>query len=264
MDYRRYSEEHHLDVAIDDRVAMVTLNRPDKRNAVNHALHAGLERIFSELGTDPDVGAIVLTGAGSAFCAGGDVKGFDAPDSGLVGMLRITRNLVLQMVNCEAPLVAAVNGPAAGLGATLALLCDVIFMGENARIGDTHVKMGLVAGDGGAVIWPLLVGPHRAKEYLMSGRLLSGREAAAIGLVNHAVPDDRVLPEALAYARSLAEGPQAAIRWTKLAINQVLWQNLNLVLGLGAATEHLTAGTEDQREAVAAWVEKRKPKFTGR
>ncbi len=264
MDYSRYPEEHHIDVEIRERVAVLTLNRPERRNAVNYPMHAGLERIFSELGSDADVGAVLLTGAGSAFCAGGDVKGFNPPDSSLVGMYRGTRNLVLQMAQCETPMVAAVNGPAAGLGATLALLCDVIYMGHNARIGDTHVKMGLVAGDGGAVIWPLLVGPHRAKECLMSGKLLTGSEAEAMGLVNHAVPDDKVVEEAFAYARSLAEGPQAAIRWTKLAINQVLWQNINLVLGIGAATEHLSAETEDQKEAVAAFIEKRKPVFTGR
>jgi enoyl-CoA hydratase/carnithine racemase len=145
----------------------------------------------------------------------------------------------------------------------VALLCDVIFMAESARIGDTHVNMGLVAGDGGAVIWPLLIGPHRAKEYLMSGKLISGPEAAAMGLVNHCVPDAKLLDEAVAYARSLADGPQAAIRWTKLAINQHLWQSAQLALGLGLAVEHLSAKTQDQREAVSAWVEKRKPHFTG-
>jgi enoyl-CoA hydratase len=263
VDYERYHDDHHIRVEIQDRVAVVTLDRPEKRNAINHALHVGLERVWRDLAHDPEVGAIVLTGAGKAFCAGGDVTGFAPEEPIPLEQMRGGRYLVQEMLNCEAPMVAAVNGPAAGLGATIALLCDVIFMGESARIGDTHVNMGLVAGDGGAVIWPLLVGPHRAKEYLMSGKLIPGPEAAAIGLVNRCIPDAKLLDEAIAYARGLAEGPQTAIRWTKLAINQHLWQSAQLALGLGLAVEHLSAKTKDQREAVAAWVEKRKPRFTG-
>jgi enoyl-CoA hydratase/carnithine racemase len=157
-----------------------------------------------------------------------------------------------------------VNGVAAGLGATIALLCDVIFMADSARIGDTHVNMGLVAGDGGAVIWPLLVGPHRAKEFLMAGKMATAQDAAAMGLVNHIVAPDRLLDEALAYARELAARPKPAVRWTKMLINQAVQQNMNLMLSLGYATEQLSSHTEDQKEAVAAFFEKRKPKFTGR
>ncbi len=263
MDYSHYAERHHLTVRIEDRVAIVTLDRPEVHNAVNHALHVGLERIFRDLAHDKTVGAIVLTGKGKSFCAGGDVKGFGNEDDRPVDQLRGTRYLVQEMVNCEAPVIAAVNGTAAGLGATLALLCDVIYMADSARIGDTHVKMGLVAGDGGAVIWPLLIGPHRAKELLMSGTLVPGPRAAEMGLVNHCVADDAVLDEAVAFARGLASGPIAAIRWTKMAINQGIQQAINNTLNFSVAAEHLSAHTQDMQEAVSAFAEKRDPNFTG-
>lgn len=264
MDYSQYGEQHHLAVRIEDRVAILTLDRPEVHNAVNHAVHVGLESIFRVLARDPDVGAIVLTGCGKSFCAGGDVKDYGNPDARPIDQLRGTRYLVQEMIACEAPIIAAVNGTAAGLGATIALLSDVIFMADTARIGDTHVKMGLVAGDGGTVIWPLLIGPHRAKELLMSGKLLTGPEAAAMGLVNHCVPAGAVLERAIAFARELAHGPVAAIRWTKMAINQHIQHSINTTLNFSVAAEHLTAHTEDMREAVTAFAEKREPKFTGR
>ncbi|GAB5450164.1 MAG: enoyl-CoA hydratase/isomerase family protein [Halioglobus sp.] len=263
MDYSHYAEHHHLTVRIEDRVATVTLDRPEVHNAVNHALHVGLETIFRDLAHDKAVGAIVLTGEGKSFCAGGDVKDFGNEDDRPVDQLRGTRYLVQEMVNCEAPVIAAVNGTAAGLGATLALLCDVIYMAESARIGDTHVKMGLVAGDGGAVIWPLLIGPHRAKELLMSGTLVPGPRAAEMGLVNHCVADDALLDAAVDFARGLANGPIAAIRWTKMAINQGIQQAINNTLNFSVAAEHLSAQTQDMQEAVSAFAEKRDPNFTG-
>lgn len=264
MEYSKYGEQHHLAVKIADRVATVNLDRPEVHNAVNHAVHVGLETIFRDLSKDPDVGAIVLTGNGKSFCAGGDVKGYGNPDDRPIDQLRGTRYLVQEMIACEAPVIAAVNGTAAGLGATIALLSDVIYMADSARIGDTHVKMGLVAGDGGTVIWPLLIGPHRAKELLMAGKMVNGEEAAAMGLVNHCVPLDRLMDEATAYARALAHGPIAAIRWTKMAINQQIQQSINMTLNFSVAAEHLTAHTEDMQEAVTAFAEKREPKFSGR
>ena len=264
MDYERYSDEHHLKVEIADRIAVVTLDRPDKRNAIDYRLHEGLERALPQLGFDPDVGAIVLTGAGSAFCAGGDLTAGSPPDrSGPLHVMR-HRELCWAIARCEAPLIAAVNGTAAGLGATVALMCDVIFMADTAKIGDTHPAVGLTAGDGGQAIWPLLVGPHRAKEYLMSGELIPAAEADRIGLVNHVVPAAELLPRALAYARKLADGAPHAIRWTKLAVNKLVLQQLNLTLELGLAAEFMCTTTEDTREAFDAFREKRKPVFRGR
>ena len=264
-DYSKYGKEHHLDVEMKDRVAVVTLNRPEKRNAIDSALHEGLELILDDLSTDPDVGAIVLTGAGKAFCSGGDIStmGGNVQERSPLNHTRGPKYLVQAFANCEAPIIAAVNGPAAGLGATIALMCDVIYMSDQARIGDTHVQVGLVAGDGGAVIWPLLVGPHRAKEFLMAGAYVDGPTAEKIGLVNHVVPHDKLMDEALAYATELANGATAAVRWTKMAINRIVWQNLNLVLEMSLAVEGLSFHTKDHVEAATAFMEKRPPKFTG-
>jgi len=264
VDYERYHEENHLKIEIADRIAIVTLDRPDKRNAIDYRLHEGLKRALPQLGFDPDVGAIVLTGASSAFCAGGDLVSFYPPDGhGLLQKFR-NRELCWAIARCEAPLIAAVNGTAAGLGATIALMCDVIFMADTAKIGDTHPAVALTAGDGGQAIWPLLVGPHRAKEYLMAGELIPAAEADRIGLVNHVVPAAELMPRALAYARKLADGAQCAIRWTKLAVNKLILQQLNLTLELGLATEFMCTATEDAAEARAAFREKRKPVFRGR
>ncbi len=264
--YEHYAKDNNLGVELDDRVATVTLDRPDRRNAFDYALHVGLEHVLSELSRDPEVGAIVLTGAGKAFSSGGDLKGFAPPGEEMHPLfeLRQPRDLVQAMLNCEAPIIAAVNGPALGLGATVALLCDVIFAAEEAKIGDTHVSVGLVAGDGGAVIWPLLIGPHRAKELLMSGRPVSGSEAAAMGLVNHVVPGDRLLDEAHAFASELAHGAGIAIRLTKMTINRTIWQNLLTNLDFGLAAEKISSHSEDMKEAFAAFREKRKPVFKGR
>jgi len=262
MTYETYSQRN-LNVEVRDRIGYLTLDRPDKRNAIDYPLHCALEEALVELSQAPEVAAIVLTGAGTTFSAGGDVKGFYPDEVGPMTTIR-TASLVRAMASCEAPLIAAVNGVAAGLGATIALMCDVIYMADSARIGDTHVNMGLVAGDGGAVIWPLLIGPHRAKEYLMAGVLASADEAAAMGLVNHVVAASEVVAAATTYARLLADKPRPAVRWTKMLINQAIQQSLNQTLALGLATEQLSSHTEDQKEAMAAFFEKRKPRFTGK
>lgn len=269
-DYSRYE---CLKVDKADRLATVTLNRPESLNAVNPQLHHELERIWIDLGEDADVNAILLTGAGKAFCAGGDVKGMasradgaGAPDPHRQFRLNPggARRLVQRMLDVEQPIIGAINGDAVGLGATLALLCDVIVASEKARFGDPHVRVGIVAGDGGAVIWPLLIGPARAKEFLMRGHLVAGAEAAKMGLVNYAVPLDEVLPRARAIAQELADGPTWAIRWSKLSVNKWLKDQVNLILDASLAYEMITFTTEDHKEAARAFVEKRKPKYQGR
>jgi enoyl-CoA hydratase len=263
VDYGHYHEKYNLGVEIEDRVAILTMDRPQKRNAIDLGLHEGLERIFRELSYDNAVGAIVLTGAGDAFCAGGDLKGF-YPDDHIFRNSMRSRALNWAILHCEAPIVSAVNGTAAGLGATIALLCDVIYMADTARIGDTHVSVGLTAGDGGQVIWPLLVGPHRAKEYLMSGELIPAVEAERIGLVNHVVPAGELMERALGYATKLAHGAQSAIRWSKMAINKMIEQQQVLNLDFGLATEFMCSeGTQDTQEAMTAFAEKRPPRFKG-
>lgn len=262
-DYDQYS---FVNVAPRDGIVVCTLNRPEALNAVNRQGHGELEALFGQLAGDTDVRAVVLTGAGRAFCAGGDVKEMGTgPDPRPGGIFDSgARQLVAKLLSIEQPVIAAVNGDAVGLGATLALLCDVIFMADTARIGDTHIRVGLVPGDGGAVIWPLLVGPSRAKEYLMTGDLIPAAEAERIGLVNHVVPADKVLDEALAFAARLAGGPSLAIRFTKVAIQRTVQQgvlnNLDLSLALEAATGH----SRDYVEATTAFGEKRRPVFEGR
>jgi enoyl-CoA hydratase/carnithine racemase len=264
-DYSRYK---CIKVEKADKVATVTLNRPDSLNAVNDALHHELVTIWMDLAEDDEVNAIVLTGAGRAFCAGGDIKGMASGSfvSGQKARLATpahARRIVQNMLDVEQPIIGAINGAAVGLGATIALLCDVIIASEKARFADTHVRVGVVAGDGGAVIWPLLIGPARAKEFLMRGHFIDGAEAARIGMVNYAVPPDQLTAKAQELARELADGPTWAIRWSKVSVNKWLKQQVNMILDASLAYEMVTFTTEDHREAARAFVEKRKPKFQG-
>lgn len=261
-DYSRYQT---LQIDCADQVATVTLNRPQVLNAVNPQMHTELEELFAEITADDAINALVLTGAGRAFCAGGDIRGMDsrAREGAQRIPLRSAKRLVQNMLEVEQPIIGAINGDAVGLGATLALFCDVIIADEKARFGDTHIKVGLVAGDGGAVIWPLLVGIARAKELLMTGDLISAVEAERIGLINRVVPAGQAYPEGLTLAKRLAAGPTRAIRWTKLSLNKRLKDEVNLVLDASLAVETLSMATEDHKEAARAFVEKRPPRFTG-
>jgi enoyl-CoA hydratase len=267
-----YSDYEFLKVETVDRVATLTLNRPDSLNAITSRMHHELENIWLDLRADRDINAILLTGAGRAFCAGGDVKGMAAGKlvGGGAGGDRFDRGpitaangrrIVENMLDVEQPIIGAINGDAIGLGATLALLCDITVVSEKARFADTHVKVGVVAGDGGAVIWPLLIGPHRAKEFLMRGNFINGAEAGRIGMVNYAVPLDQVMPRARELAQELADGPTWAIRWSKLSVNKWLKQQANLILDASLAYEMMTFKTDDHKEAVKAFVEKRKANF---
>ena len=174
------------------------------------------------------------------------------------------RKIIIDMLEVEQPIIAAVNGPATGLGATLALFSDVIFAAEDARIGDPHVRVGVVAGDGGAVVWPWLIGTAKAKEFLMTGDLVKAAEAERIGLVNHVVPNTDLIAQATAFAKRLADGPRMAIRGTKASVNKILRDTVNLVLDTSLSIEKGCFLTEDHKEAIQAFVEKREPKFTGR
>ena len=263
-----YDQYETIQIDVSAGVATCTLNRPQAMNAVTRQMHKELETLFGQFSGDKDVRAIVLTGAGRAFCAGGDVKEMDATDVADDRPAGIfdsgARHVVNNLLSIEQPIIAAVNGVAVGLGATLALLCDVVFMAESARIGDTHISIGLVPGDGGTVIWPLLVGPARAKEYLLTGDLIPAPEAERIGLVNHVVADDQVLDDALAFASRLADGPTMAIRLTKLAIQRTILQQALQSMDVSLALETITGTSHDYTEATTAWSEKRTPEFKGR
>jgi len=264
----RYANYQHLKVEVADKVATVTINRPEARNAINQRMIRELRTIWDDLADDMSVNVVLLTGEGKYFSVGGDVKmmserpGGDVLEEGEVHDPMISRRLVTRQLDLDKPIVCAINGDCVGLAATHALLCDITVMSEDARIGDSHVnKAGLVAGDGGTVIWPLLIGVNKAKEYLMRGTLLKGAEAERIGLVNHCVPAAEVMAKARAIAQELADGPSWAIRWTKLSINQIVKERVNHLLEASMALEQVTFETADHKEATLSFKEKRKPKF---
>jgi len=235
-------------------------------NAVDGALHHELARVFVDAQDDEESDLIVLTGEGRAFCAGGDTTWFKQQIEDPKAFRAITpeaKRIVSSLLDMEKPIICRLNGAAAGLGATIALLCDVVVAAETAVIGDPHVKVGLVAGDGGALIWPQLIGFARAKEYLMTGEMLTAKRAEQIGLVNHVVPLDQLDAKVAEIAEKILANPRWAVRWTKTVANQPL-KALSAQLSEAAiAYEILSNMMEDRKEAVAAFVEKRKPKYSG-
>jgi enoyl-CoA hydratase len=247
-------------------VLHATFNRPETLNALDEQLEENLSRLFGDVTRDQQTRVLVLTGAGRAFSAGGDVEQMqrliDHPEELFDGIAR-SKHLIHSMLDCPKPIIAKINGAAMGLGATLALFCDLIIAANHAKIADPHVKVGFSAGDGGSVIWPQLIGYARAKEFLLLGDAITGEEAAKIGLINRAVPPeelDRVVDE---YANRLAQGASRAIQWTKLSINIGLKQLATSMLDAALAYEGLSNMTKDHQEAVNAFREKRPPRFTG-
>lgn len=237
-----------------------------KMNAVDFEMHEELAQVFPELQRDPDSDLIVLTGAGRAFCAGGDMAWFQSmiDDPALFrDIAHDAKRIVNGLLELEKPILCRLNGAAAGLGASIALLCDVIVADEKAKIGDPHVKVGLVAGDGGAVIWPQLIGFARAKEMLLTGDMLEASEAAAMGLINHAVPTEALDAKVEEIAGKILGNPRWAVRWTKTAANLPLRDIANRVMDAAIAYEINSNATKDRQEAVTAFVEKRAPQFTG-
>ncbi len=246
------------------RILTLALNRPDALNAVDGELHRELTQIFWDAANDPGSDVIVLTGDGRAFSAGGDIPWMQSViDEGFDRTAREAKRIIFSLLDCDKPVIARVNGHATGFGATLALFCDVIIAVDTAKIGDPHVQVGFTAGDGSAVIWPLLIGPARAKEYLMTGRLMTAAEAARIGLINHAVPADRLDEAVYGFAEELLAGSQFAIRSTKMAINIELKRTAAGIMDACLAWEDRSNASRDHQEAVRAFAEKRKPVFGG-
>ncbi len=246
-------------------VAIATLNRPEKLNAINATMHTELTTLPGDADADPDVKVLVITGAGRAFCAGGDFSAQrESPVTGGNQTMREARQIVDNLLDCSKPVISAVNGYAMGLGANFALLADVVVAARSATFADTHVRMGIGAGDGGQVIWPLLMGVNRAKYFMMTGERLPAEEAERLGLVNFVVDDAELMTKAMEIAESLAKGPTRAISASKVPINKYIKMVSNLVLPLSLGLEEATMATEDAREAGQAFREKREPKFTGR
>lgn len=248
------------------RVLTLTLNQPDKLNAVSEQMHTELASVFIDASDDPDSDVIVLTGAGRAFSAGGDIEWMQSAIENPASFdctVTEAKRIIFSLLDCEKPVIARVNGHATGLGATIALFCDVIFAADTAKIGDPHVSVGLTAGDGGAVIWPQLIGYARAKEFLFTGDLIQAPEAARMGLINRSVPAGELDTHVDAFADRLAAGAQYAIRTTKMSVNIGLKQLAHSILEASLAFETLSNRSDDHREAVAAFREKRKPAFRG-
>ena len=248
------------------RILTVRMNRPQVLNATDAILHEELSRVFYDVAIDGETDVVVLTGAGRAFSAGGDIGWMQEmiDDPAIWEKTRVeAKKIIYGILDCEKPIIARVNGHAMGLGATLALFCDVIVASASARIADPHVSVGLVAGDGGAVIWPQLIGYARAKEYLMTGDALTAPDAERIGLINYCVPDGELDDKVYGLAEKLCAGPQLAIRWSKTAVNIGLKQLAHSIMDASLAYESLTNLTADHQEAVNAFREKRPPAFTG-
>lgn len=264
MDFSTYKA---LKLERDNGILTITLNRPETLNSIDDDMDKELARVFIEAGHDSATRVIVLTGAGRAFSAGGDIeemqKVIDEPQR-FVDSMRRGKQVVFSMLDCQKPIIARINGHAIGLGATLALFCDITYAALPAKIGDPHVAVGFVAGDGGAAIWPQLVGFAKAKEYLLTGDLLSAEQAEKIGLINYAVAPDELDQRVQEMATRLATGAACAIQWTKASVNIALKQVVTSVIDASLAYEALSNQTEDHQEAVKAFREKRKPVFTGR
>jgi enoyl-CoA hydratase len=263
MDYPTYK---HLRISKADGIATLTMDSGEKMNGVNWHMHHELGSVFQLLAVDEEVKVIVFTGANGAFCAGANLNWLSsqlenppaAQESRTGG-----RAIVLGMLDCPKPIIARVNGDAIGLGASLALLSDIIIADESARIADPHVRIGLVAGDGGALIWPLLIGYARAKEFLLTGNAVSAPDAARMGLINYSVPASELDAKVEKFARQLAEGASMAIQFTKAATNIPLKQAVESVLESSLALENVTMRSADVREGVQAFLERRKPQFKG-
>ncbi len=262
MDFTTYER---MRISRNGRILTIALDN-GKINAVDSTMHHELARVFLDAQDDEDSDLVILTGTGRAFCAGGDMDWFQkhiedprtfraiAPEA---------KRIVTSLLDLEKPLICRLNGAAAGLGATIALMSDIIIAADTARIGDPHIKVGLVAGDGGAIIWPQLIGFARAKELLLTGDLLTATEAAGLGLVNYAVPADELDAKVDEIAGKILGNPRWAVRWTKTVANIPLRELAARLADPALAYEILTNLTADRKEAVAAFVERRKPEFTG-
>jgi enoyl-CoA hydratase/carnithine racemase len=255
----KYDLPDVITVESDGPVRIVTLSRPEHLNAINDELHLGLTRLFPQLSADADARVAVITGAGRAFSAGGDFDLLDrmANDRALRSdVIAEGRELVLNMVRCRVPVVAAVNGPAVGLGCSVIALSDVVYMAESAYLADPHVTVGLVAADGGPLTWPLHTSLLLAKEFAFTGERISAARAAEIGLANHVCPDGEVLDAALTAARKIAALPQQAVEATKRVMNLHLERAVLATIDFAMASETASFDTPDLRANIDRFLKR--------
>jgi enoyl-CoA hydratase/carnithine racemase len=254
-----YDMPDEINVEADGPLRIITLNRPDELNAVNDNLHVGLAKIWEALNEDASARAAVITGAGRAFSAGGDFNYLDElrKDEALrQKTIKHGRDLVIGMVRCRIPVIAAVNGPAVGLGCSLAALSDVVYIAENAFFADPHVSIGLVAADGGPLVWGSQISLLQAKEFALTGVRIKAQRAVELGLANHVVADP--VSEAIACAKTIIELPQQAVEATKRLMNMQLEKAVMASLDYANLAEYVSFGTADFNKIVDGLVEKNK------
>jgi enoyl-CoA hydratase/carnithine racemase len=255
-----YDMPDEIDVRADGAVRIVTLNRPDSLNAVNDALHKGLARLWPRISADPEARVVVLTGAGRAFSAGGDFGYLQEMIEDPVlraSSMADGRELVLGMVRCRVPVIAAVNGPAVGLGCSLVALSDVVYIAEGTYLSDPHVQVGLVAADGGPLTWTMHIPLLVAKELALTGARIPAARAVELGLANHAVADP--LAEATAAAERLLKSPRYAVEATKRMFNIQLERTVLASLDFATTAEEHCFETADFRAIVADFAARKKP-----
>jgi enoyl-CoA hydratase len=244
-------------------VVLITIDRPERMNATNERLHAELAGVWRDVADDEAIRVAVVTGAGRAFSAGGDlemVQQMAGDYRRVAAMAGEAASLVTNMLDCEKPIISAINGTAVGAGLAVALMADISVIAEDARLTDGHLRLGVVAGDHAAIVWPLLCGMAKAKYYLLTADFLDGREAERIGLVSKCVPGEQVLEEALELAARLATGPQQAARWTKRTLNH--WLRVAVpAFDASVAYEMLSFLGDDVQEGARAITERRSPRF---
>jgi Enoyl-CoA hydratase/carnithine racemase len=248
----------------DGNILYVTIDNADNHNRVDAAMHKELSRLFYEIGEDPESDVVVLSAAGRFFGVGGDLNYMrdQIEDPNIFHRsVREAKRIVYSMLECDKPIVCRVHGDAIGLAATMALACDIVIADEAVTIVDPHVRVGLVAGDGGALLWPAMIGYARAKYYLLTGQPILGKEAAEIGLIAKAVSAGELDAEVEKVARHMATGPTKALRFTKSTVNSELQRAAHSIMDIGMAYEAVSGRTYDHDEAIRAFKEKRTPAF---
>ncbi|GEC06603.1 2-(1,2-epoxy-1,2-dihydrophenyl)acetyl-CoA isomerase [Streptomyces spinoverrucosus] len=253
----------------DNHVARITLNRPEALNAITPDQRERIIQLLSDASADPDVRAVVLTGTGRGFCAGADLRTGAAAGERIAGdvarTLRVgAQRLIGAVLDCEKPVIAAVNGTAAGLGAHLAFACDLVLAAESARFIEVFVRRALVPDGGGAYLLPRLIGPQRAKELMFFGDALSAADAERLGLVNRVVSDGELGKTVGEWAARLAAAPTRALALTKQLVNASLDTDRATAFAAEAAAQEINMTTEDAREGLASFVERRSPEYRGR
>jgi enoyl-CoA hydratase len=245
------------------RILRITFDRPATYNSVDAETHTQITNIWRDINDDPDINAVIVTGAGKAFSAGGDfelIKSILDNPVARMSTWKEAKDLVYNVINCNKPIISAINGVAVGAGLVVGILADVSICGKSAKIVDGHTRLGVAAGDVACIIWPLLCGLAKAKYYLLTCKPLSGEEAERIGLVSLCVEDAELQKIALETAEDLATGAQSAIRWTKYSLNN--WLRVNGPLfDTSTALEILGFSGHEAREGLASHLEKRKPSF---